>query len=861
MIENDRRAHRTESCDDSNPHTARRIDLHCHTSASVEADEAVLIALKCPESYSDPIEVYHQAKRRGMDFVTITDHDTLSGVTNLSSRADVITGEELTCYFPEDHCKIHLLVWGLTETHHQDLQHRAEDIYEVARYVEEKRLAHAVAHPVYRQNDVLEKWHLERLILLFKGFECLNGAHSVLHRESFEPMIDGLTPDALDEIALRHGIAPRWDQPHVKSRTGGSDDHGLFNIGRTWTEFPPDVRTIDDVLNALRTGRCCPAGEAGSSLKLAHNFYSVAVRYYSRKMCSPGTRPTLGTMMLQALVGERKQIRRRDVVKMVFRQRMSRFKARIMRPLTRKRPKESVGTSLLFDLFASKAPARLSDRPELGRAMQDGFAPLGEHGSIWDVIGTLNRDIAEGLFDAVSKSMGRGQVFSLFDTLSAVAAHQFMLSPYYFALFHQNRERHLLRRITGHGRTPCKNSMRVGVFTDTFDEINGVSRFVQDMSRQAHTQGRHLIVHTCNIEPDPLKNFPYRKNFTPLLSKPLQFYPDLPLVVPPLVEILEWADRQQFDAIHVDTPGPMGLCGMMVARMLRIPLLSTYHTDFPAYVKNFTKDHRLTCTTETYMRWFYGQTNLVFSRSREYQRSMQQLGISDDKFAMTPPAIDTVKFSPAARDERVWKTLGVVEPVRLLYVGRVSTEKNLPLLVRAFKTLHQTRKHVALVIAGDGPYMQQMKSELAGLPVYFLGFQNDAQLAPLYASSDLFVFPSLTDTLGQVVIEAQASGLPVVVSDTGGPKEIMGDGITGIVLPATDPTVWARAIDDLLNDEPRRQRMARTAPGRMIRYSLEVTFDAFWNDHLEQVDKAIAKEQIGPVPAAPPRVRPEPVMV
>ena len=118
-----------------------------------------------------------------------------------------------------------------------------------------------------------------------------------------------------------------------------------------------------------------------------------------------------------------------------------------------------------------------------------------------------------------------------------------------------------------------------------------------------------------------------------------------------------------------------------------------------------------------------------------------------------------------------------------------------------------------------------------------------------------------SDTLGQVVIEAQASGLPVVVSDTGGPKEIMGDEITGIVLPATDPTVWARAIDDLLNDEPRRQRMARTAPGRMIRYSLEVTFDAFWNDHLEQVDKAIAKEQVGPVPAAPPRLRPEPVMV
>jgi len=852
--DDDRRAPRV-SIPPVQPAGSKRIDLHCHTSASTEADEAVLIALKCPESYSDPAQVYDQAKRRGMDFVTVTDHDTLAGVTTLLDRADVLSGEELTCYFPEDRCKIHLLLWGHDRQQHQDLQQLSEDIYEVARYVEENRLAHSVAHPVYRQNDVLEKWHLERLILLFKGFECLNGAHSVLHRESFEPMIDRLTPADLDRMALAHGISARWPEPWVKARTGGSDDHGLFNIGRTWTEFPPDVTTIDAVLDAIRAGRCSPGGEAGNSLKLAHNFYSVAVRYYSREMMKPTAKPTMGAMMLQALVGERPRVRKRDVIRTVVKNKVSRlFSLR-----RRRKQKPAVGTSLLFDLFASKAPGRFTEKPELGNAMRSGFAPLGEHGSFWDVVGTLNRDIAEGLFDAVSKSVGRGEIFSLFDTLSAVAAHQFMLSPYYFALFHQNRERHLLRRITGHGRTPTTDNMRVGVFTDTFDEINGVSRFVQDMSRQAGVLGRSVVVHTCSATPDATKDFPYRKNFTPLVSRPMPFYPDLQFVVPPLVEILEWADRQQFDAIHVDTPGPMGLCGIMVARMLRIPLLSTYHTDFPAYVKNFTKDHRLTCTTESYMRWFYGQTNVVFSRSREYQPSMNNLGITDDKFKITHPAIDTEKFSPKSRDPELWTNLGVVEPVRLLYVGRVSTEKNLPLLVEAFKKLHETRKHVALVVAGDGPYMARMKAELRGLPAYFLGFQNDQQLAPLYAGSDLFVFPSRTDTLGQVVIEAQASGLPVLVSDTGGPKEVMGDGITGMVLPAVDPAVWALAIDDLLNDEPRRQRMARTAPGRMVRYSLEVTFEAFWADHLEQATRALEDERPEHAKTAPKAPRPVPV--
>ena len=134
-----------------------------------------MIAIGCPESFSEPKDVYRQAKARGMDFATITDHDSVDGVAAILHHPDVLTGEELTCYFPEDGCKMHVLVWGLSREDHAALQAVASDIYEVARYMEEHQLAHSVAHPVYRQNDVLERWHLERLILLFKGFECLNG--------------------------------------------------------------------------------------------------------------------------------------------------------------------------------------------------------------------------------------------------------------------------------------------------------------------------------------------------------------------------------------------------------------------------------------------------------------------------------------------------------------------------------------------------------------------------------------------------------------------------------------------------------------------------------------------------------------
>ena len=135
------------------------------------------------------------------------------------------------------------------------------------------------------------------------------------------------------------------------------------------------------------------------------------------------------------------------------------------------------------------------------------------------------------------------------------------------------------------------------------------------------------------------------------------------------------------------------------------------------------------------------------------------------------------------------------EPLRLLYVGRVSVEKNLPLLVDAFRQLCRQRNDTALIVAGDGPYLQEMKKKLAGTPAYFLGYRNDKQLGPLYAGSDLFVFPRGTDTLGQVVMEAQASGLPVIVSNEGGPKEMMEDCVTGMMLPATDARRWASMID------------------------------------------------------------------
>ncbi len=840
--------------------TPRRADLHCHSDASNKTGEAALNAIGCPESFSPPSIVYEQARNRGMDFATLTDHDTIDGALRIAHLPDVLVGEELTCWFPEDHCKMHVLVYGINPAHHERLQALAANIYDVAEYIERNQLAHSVAHPIYRQNDRLERWHLERLLLLFKGFECLNGAHSCLHREAFEPLLARLTAKEISRLSDTHDLLPRWQEPWIKSRTAGSDDHGLLNVGRTWTEFPPAIRSIEELLHCLRNGNCRPGGESGSSPKLAHTFYSVAIRYYSKHMLTPGRTPSFAETVLQTMVGERPAPTRAQITRFAVKRKLGEIAQRIRQPF-RRQPRPVAGTALLRSIFLKSAQQHFGEYPALRDILKKGLPPLGEHEDMFALVGQINRDITVGMAAALEQSVRDASFTDFFDSLGALIAQQFVLLPYYFTCFHQNKERHLLREITRQHQPKNVANLRVGLFTDTLEEINGVARFIRDMGEQSKRSGRELIIHTCCdlsatsstvLSPDL-----NRKNFRPHLSSKMPLYSELTLTLPPLLEILEWADKQQFDAIHVSTPGPMGLCGWVVAKMLRVPLLGTYHTDWPAYLDKLTGDHRVTNGATAYMQWFYGQMARVFSRSREYLFNLHDLGIAEAKLRTIQPGVNTEKFSPLhATDSNgeLWKGMGIKEPRRVLYAGRVSIEKNLPLLASAFEQLCKQRSDVALVVAGDGPYLAELRKRLANLPVYFLGYQNDRQLGRLYASSDLFVFPSLTDTLGQVVMEAQASGLPVLVSNEGGPKEMMADGQSGLSLPATDPAVWCHAIDALLDDEPRRQKMARYAPQRMARHSLARTFESFWIEHLLAVEPDAVSAAMTPSNAAPDAV-------
>ncbi len=400
---------------------------------------------------------------------------------------------------------------------------------------------------------------------------------------------------------------------------------------------------------------------------------------------------------------------------------------------------------------------------------------------------------------------------------------------------------------------PTRRGTRVLLFTDTYADVNGPSRFIQAIAAQAQATGRDLRVFTSTrMRHERRGNL---ANFAPRLAMKMPGYEMLDLTLPPLASVLRAAREAAPDVIHISTPGPVGLAGLLAARHVGCPTAGVYHTDFPSYVDRLFEDHVLTLAARWGMRTFYGSFKAIFTRSEGYAKNLTEMGIHPPMLVRLKPGIDLGAFSSCFRDEQVWQRMpGPAAPgpgvVRVLYCGRVSVEKGLEMLTRAWMLAHQrltaSGVKAELVIVGDGPYRPAMEQALHGRGARFVGFRFESELSALYASSDFFVFPSVTDTLGQVVMEAQASGLGVLVTDRGGPQEMVEDGITGRVLPAQEVEAWAGAIVTLASDPQGCRAMGARAERSMSGRSLAASFEHFWSVHEE------VARRFGPGAARPP---------
>jgi glycosyltransferase involved in cell wall biosynthesis len=283
----------------------------------------------------------------------------------------------------------------------------------------------------------------------------------------------------------------------------------------------------------------------------------------------------------------------------------------------------------------------------------------------------------------------------------------------------------------------------------------------------------------------------------------IPLYPGLRVGVPGLPAIVDALTGGRYELLHVCVPGPVGVAGAICGRMLGVPLAGSYHTELTAYAQLRSGDPRVVLGMQLALGAFYGQCGVVLSPSTTADATLGELGVEPGRIGRWDRGVDVARFSPAKRDPDRFPS----DRVTVLYAGRLTREKGVDLLADAFLAARARDPRLHLVLAGGGPEEQRLCARL-GRAATFLGWLGGEELSVAYASADLFLFCSQTDTFGQVVLEAQASGLPVVAAAAGGPAELIVDGRSGL-LCAPRPEALAGAVAGLACSRAMRERLAR----------------------------------------------------
>ncbi|MBD3788968.1 MAG: glycosyltransferase [Campylobacterales bacterium] len=375
--------------------------------------------------------------------------------------------------------------------------------------------------------------------------------------------------------------------------------------------------------------------------------------------------------------------------------------------------------------------------------------------------------------------------------------------------------------------------------TDTFCDLNGVSRFLNDMLDEATLQNKQLYVITVTAK-HRCKQHPNSFILQPVWKMEMPFYKELDFVVPSYTQIKEKILTLNPDIMHISTPGVAGLYGRLIAKKYNIPLVGTYHTDFPMYVYKNTKLNMLKKITQTYLRWFYKDFRFLLSRSNEYIKIIQQ-DIYHREVHTIHPGINIQNFHPKYKNMDIWSQYHIQQDrMKFLYVGRVTNEKNLDFLFEAWKIFYtKHEKHSPyLIIVGEGNITKYQKN-YPNLNIKFLGRKINQELATIYTSSDIFAFPSTTDTLGQVVFEAIASGLPVLVSNIGGPQTIVNRSSkqVGFINSIQNHQEWADLFEYCLHNPQILQQLTKNCLEYSQTFSISKSFLSFWQSHTKLLQR------------------------
>lgn len=731
-----------------------RVDLHLHSKASNKPGGYLSQKLGLAESYVQPVSLYTTLKSRGMTLFTITDHDTIDGCLEIAHLPNTFISEEITTYFPEDGTKVHIIAIDINEKQHKDLQHLKQNIYDLVDYMQQNSIIHILAHPLYDMDGKLKKTHIEKFLLLFDNWEVINGTRSRLSSELTVKIAQHYSREGLEILANKYGFIKR--RRDFIAFTGGSDDHGGLDVGTTYTQC--EGSTVEDLKNSLLSGFVSAEGLHGDPRRLSHMIINISREGLRKKV-------DLGNFgaILENLFDEK--TKHSSILDSVFgKSHITNF---INTVLNHEKSEIIDKHHKIFVFFKNLMPHFINNT-------------------------TIKKLSLENISSLIEKGLISSIPTIIYTSVYSQRARE------------KNKSIQLFQQLVGKLEEKDK---KVAYFTDTILEINGVAittTKLVDIANRYDIDIEFIVSTNTDIESKKVRNF------KPILSMPLPEYPDITVNIPNFLEILDYIEKQNFDVIYCATPGVIGIYGLLISKILNLPLVSAYHTDFPSYAERYTKEPFIRLVTEIYMKFFYSMSNRVLVPSYEYKNKLKSLGIEDSKLQIFKRGVNLDKFNPKFRDKNFWKTYDPTyngEKV-VLYVGRVAKEKDIDIFLEVAKLTN--RKDVKFFIVGDGPYRAYIENRLLH-NTFLTGFLRDQALSKAYASADIFLFPSTTETFGNVVLEALASGLVCLVSDKGGAKEFIVEDVNGYVIKDNSVAEYKLRIDMLMDNQEMLNKMRKNA--------------------------------------------------
>ncbi len=367
--------------------------------------------------------------------------------------------------------------------------------------------------------------------------------------------------------------------------------------------------------------------------------------------------------------------------------------------------------------------------------------------------------------------------------------------------------------------------MRIALFAETYlPQRNGVALILNRLVHHlAHLGHEVLVAVPVSWRPRGGAAVPANVQIVRVPGVPLPKYPDLTLGLPYAPRLMQAVREFRPDVIHLATEYTLGLTGLRAARKLGVPMVASFHTNVPGTLPYYGYSW-VSGLCWKYLRWFHNHAEVTFCPSEMNRSVLLDRGFRHVR--IWSRGVDTEHFAPQHRSERVRRRHGPADALHLLYVGRLTPEKDLAVLFQAYERLKavQLARPVHLVVAGDGAYTARMQAQ-APRNVTFAGYLEGRSLSEAYSSADVFVFPSRVETLGNVVLEALASGLPVVGVAQGGTLENVQHGVNGLLCEPGDPESFADGVVQLTKDPDLRRELSRNARAWAEERSWDAAFE------------------------------------